>query len=100
MAAELALSQALQDMGGHGAPCLAASAQATLGDRRGGGDRAWWDRSPQPIAAQPPAYCWAPRGHLPGTAARHSRGAQPGLAGSPLPSVPPRGLGDPCSGAP
>lgn len=34
--AELAPTQALQDMGGHGAPCLAASAQATLGDRRGG----------------------------------------------------------------
>lgn len=33
---ELAPTQALQDRGGHGAPCLAASAQATLGDRRGG----------------------------------------------------------------
>lgn len=45
--AELAPTQALQDMGGHGAPCLAASAQATLGDQRGGGQG--------PVGPQPPS---------------------------------------------
>lgn len=93
----------LPSTAGHGRARCSLPGCQRAGDTGGparGGDRAWWDRSPQPIAAQPRAYCWAPPGHLLGTAARHSRGAQPGLAGSPLPSVPPRGLGDPCSGAP
>lgn len=63
---ELAPTQALQDMGGHGALCLAASAQATLGDRRGG-DRARWDRSPpahrRTAPCPPPGISWALSGH-------------------------------------
>lgn len=54
--AELAPTQALQDMGGHGAPCLAASAQATLGDRRGGRG---------PVGPQPPSP--SPHGPVPTT---------------------------------
>lgn len=61
---ELAPTQALQDRGGHGAPCLAASAQATLGDRRGGQG---------PVGPQPPSTSLShgpvPRaGHFGGTA--------------------------------
>lgn len=67
--AELAPSQALQDMGGHGAPRLAASAQATLGDQQGGGQGL--------VGPQPPAHCRTVPCLLLGT----SRAPQPGTAG-------------------
>lgn len=98
MAAELALSQALQDMGGHGAPCLAASAQATLGDRRGGGTGPGGTAAPNPLLHSPVPIA----GHLVGT----SRAPQPGTAGGhsrvwlapPCHQCPPVGWATPAQG--
>lgn len=90
---ELAPTQALQDRGGHGAPCLAASAQATLGNRRGG---------QAPVGPQPPSTSLShgpvPRaGHSGGTVRAPelvAAGARLGSAAGP--SVPWAGVG-PCS---
>lgn len=94
---ELAPTQALQDRGGHGAPCLAASAQATLGDRRGGQG---------PVGPQPPSTSLShgpvPRaGHFGGTARAPelvAAGAGGGTRLGPAarPSVPWAGVG-PCT---
>lgn len=70
----------LPSTAGHGRARCSLPGCQRAGDTGGparGGDRAWWDRSPQPIAAQPRAYCWAPPGHLLGT----PWALQPGTAG-------------------